>query len=230
MRVLDIGCGGGRHVCAATRFPGIMAVGVDYSFDNMVQTRQSVKIETQYGLTKGKSIFLSGDITRLPFSSNFFDLVICSEVLEHIPSCHQAVNEIIRVAKPGKSIVVSVPRFFPEKVCWALSQKYHQVSGGHIRIFRKKELIQLFELKGVKKWASHFAHSLHTPYWWLKCLVGPDREDSVLVNLYHRFLVWDIMKQPQITFILDRLLNPIIGKSVVVYFQKTKTFAHSMEN
>ncbi|HUV76725.1 MAG TPA: SAM-dependent methyltransferase, partial [Desulfobacterales bacterium] len=64
------------------------------------------------------------------------------------------------------------------------------------------------------------AHSLHTPYWWLKCLVGPEREDCRLVNLYHRFLVWDIMRHPWITRFLDRLLNPVMGKSLVVYLTK----------
>ncbi|MBA4369929.1 MAG: SAM-dependent methyltransferase, partial [Desulfobacterium sp.] len=53
-----------------------------------------------------------------------------------------------------------------------------------------------------------------------KCFVGPTREDSVVVNLYKRFLTWDIMKKPLITRWIDRLLNPIVGKSLVLYFTK----------
>ena len=67
---------------------------------------------------------------------------------------------------------------------------------------------------------SHFAHSIHTPYWWFKCLTGPDRTDVRLVNLYHRLLVWDMMKHPPVTRFLDRLLNPVLGKSLVMYFRK----------
>ena len=73
---------------------------------------------------------------------------------------------------------------------------------------------------GLKRWSLHYAHSLHSPYWWLKCLVGPDRDDSVMVNLYHRFLSWDIMKKPKMVGWVDKLLNPILGKSLVVYFKK----------
>jgi hypothetical protein len=64
------------------------------------------------------------------------------------------------------------------------------------------------------------AHSLHAPFWWLKCLVGPDRKDSSAVNLYHRFLTWDIMKKPRVTGWLEKLLNPVMGKSLVLYFRK----------
>jgi hypothetical protein len=50
--------------------------------------------------------------------------------------------------------------------------------------------------------------------------VGPQRNDHLLVNLYHRFLTWDIMHQPQPTRFFDRLLNPLLGKSLVLYFTK----------
>ena len=68
----------------------------------------------------------------------------------------------------------------------------------------------------------HRSHSLHSPYWWLRCAVGPDRpiEDHRLVRLYHRFLTWDIVKAPRPIRTLERLLNPILGKSLVVYATK----------
>jgi hypothetical protein len=40
------------------------------------------------------------------------------------------------------------------------------------------------------------------------------------VRLYHRLLVWDLMKRPWITRAIDTLLNPVMGKSVVLYFSK----------
>ena len=58
------------------------------------------------------------------------------------------------------------------------------------------------------------------PFWWLKCLAGPARKDVRLVNLYHRFLTWDLMQKPRITGCAERLLNPILGKSLVVYCKK----------
>jgi SAM-dependent methyltransferase len=160
------------------------------------------------------------DVTRLPFADNSFDIVICSEVLEHIPDHARAMRELTRILKPGKILAVSVPRFWPEKICWYLSEAYHIADMGHVRIYKKSALIQQIESFGVNHFASHHAHSIHTPFWWLKCLMGVDRMDSKLVNLYHRFLVWDLMKQPRLTAFMDRLFNPILGKSLVLYFKK----------
>ena len=160
------------------------------------------------------------DTTRLPFMNNIFDLVICSEVLEHIRDHRRAVTEIARVLHPGRPLVVSVPRYWPEKICWSISKAYRLAEGGHVRIYSKGELIDLLTAAGLRLGGIHWAHSLHTPYWWLKCLVGPQRKDHLLVNLYHRFLTWDIMHQPQITRFFDKLLNPLLGKSLVLYFMK----------
>ena len=221
-RILDIGCGSGRHICAAYRLKNVVAVGADLNFNDLCQAKKRLQLHDQLGEHGGGIWTLSvADLRNFPFKDNYFDVVICSEVMEHITDHESAAREVIRVLKPGHNLVVSVPRYWPERICWAISQEYHDANQGHIRIYRKKDLINLFENCGVKKWACHFAHSLHTPYWWLKCFVGPTKDNSPPVNLYHRFLTWDIMNQPWITRWIEFLLNPILGKSIVLYFKKT---------
>ncbi|MFH2067448.1 MAG: class I SAM-dependent methyltransferase [Pseudomonadota bacterium] len=220
-RILDIGCGSGRHTCEAYRFENVTVIGADLNFHDVTEARNRLCYHDALGEHGGgKWIVSVADIKRLPFQDNSFDLVICSEVLEHIPEDRVAMREIIRILKPGKTLVVSVPRYFPEKICWALSDEYYNANQGHVRIYTKKQLIGRLEKEGVRNWGMHFAHSLHSPYWWLKCFVGPTREDSGIVNLYKRFLTWDIMKKPFITRFMDRLLNPLVGKSLVLYFTK----------
>lgn len=220
-RILDVGCGSGRHTCAASRFKNVVAIGSDIDFEEVTEAKN--RLMWQESLKEDGGGIWAGivsDIRSLPFKDGYFDLVICSEVLEHIDNHDRAISELTRVLKPGKNLVVSVPRYFPERLCWALSKDYHQANNGHIRIYRKNELIARLEKAGVSRWAVHFAHSLHSPYWWLKCLVGPDRDDAILVKIYHKLLVWDIMKQPWITRVLDRLFNPVMGKSLVIYLRK----------
>jgi len=220
-RILDIGCGSGRHTCAAYRYENVVAIGADISHAELAVAKERLKLHERLGENGGGAWGLSmADIKNLPFKENFFDLVICSEVLEHIAEDQNAAIEIIRVLKPGHTLVVSVPRYLPERICWALSSEYVNSKDGHIRIYRKNRLIALLENCGVRHWALHYAHSLHTPYWWLKCLTGPNRKDATLVNHYHRFLTWDIMKKPKWVGWMDRLLNSILGKSLVVYFNK----------
>jgi ubiquinone/menaquinone biosynthesis C-methylase UbiE len=222
-RILDIGCGSGRHTCAAYGFKNVVAIGADINHAELIEAKDRLKMHDRLGESGGGIWGLAmADVSALPFKDNFFDLVICSEVLEHIAEDESAVSETMRVLKPGHNLVLSVPRFWPERICWALSSEYTNSNNGHIRIYHKKKVIALLENCGAKRWALHYAHSLHTPYWWLKCLVGPKREDAAWVNLYHRFLSWEILKKPKLIAWVDKLLNPIMGKSLVVYLRKDK--------
>jgi len=220
-KILDIGCGTGRHTCAAYRFKNVIAVGADLKFEDLTEASERLKLHDRLGEHGGGVWGLAAaDATSLPFKDECFDLVICSEVLEHIKDYLQAIREIVRVLKPGRNLAVSVPRYWPERICWALSEAYHTAEGGHIRIFRQRQLTSDLRKAGVRQWRRHYAHSLHTPFWWLKCLLGPDREDLLPVKLYHRFLIWDIMKRPRVTGLIDKLLSPLMGKSAVLYLKK----------
>jgi len=222
-RLLDIGCGSGRHTSEAYRLKGIVAVGADLNLEDLRQARERLEFHDRLGEHGGGCWCLSAaDVCRLPFADAHFDAVVCSEVLEHIPEHHRASEELNRILKPGGHLAISVPRYFPERICWALSREYHLANQGHIRIYRKNELIRMIARNGLTLYRTHYAHSLHSPYWWLKCLVGPTREDSRPVNLYHRFLTWDILHHPPLTRQLDRFLNPLLGKSLVLYFRKPK--------
>jgi SAM-dependent methyltransferase len=160
-----------------------------------------------------------GDALNLPFPDESFDVVIISEVMEHIHDDKGVLAEMVRVLRPGGRIAVTVPRYGPEKVCWALSDAYHEVEGGHIRIYKADELLGLIRQAGLKPYGSHHAHALHAPYWWLKCAVGVER-DAAVVRAYHRLLVWDLTRRPWVTRTVERVLDPLFGKSLVVYADK----------
>jgi hypothetical protein len=117
-------------------------------------------------------------------------------------------------------LAVSVPRTGPEAVCWALSRRYRNTPGGHVRIYLRSGIESLLRRCGYRVFASHFAHALHSPFWWLKCLVGVDRDQALPVALYHRLLVWDLMSRPRATRLVEAALNPLIGKSLVLYAVK----------
>ncbi|MEH6589273.1 MAG: methyltransferase domain-containing protein [Halioglobus sp.] len=218
--VLDLGCGEGRHVISAYIEGEVQSIGVDLSLDDLKTTREKFQ-DFEEPENSAKSFALSSaNALALPFADNSFDKVICSEVLEHIPDYQGALQEIQRVLKPGGLFCASVPRSWPEKICWALSDAYHQALGGHLRIFRARKLRSEIEGLGFQHFHRHWAHSLHAPYWWLQCLFWDTRDENRLIAQYHRFLVWDLMDKPAFTRILERLLNPIMGKSVVMYFRK----------
>ncbi|MEM8548336.1 MAG: class I SAM-dependent methyltransferase [Pseudomonadota bacterium] len=218
-RVLDLGCGEGRHVISVYLEQAVEAFGVDLSLGDLQTANtkfsdfRSEEPGRHFGLANANAL-------ELPFANNSFDKVICSEVLEHIPDYAGALREIQRVLKPGGLFCASVPRRWPEKICWALSDAYHQVPGGHLRIFRSDELRSEIERLGFNHYYRHWAHALHAPFWWLKCLVWDNQDDNWLVRQYHKLLVWDLMERPAFTRGSEKLLNPVVGKSVVMYFRK----------
>ena len=142
---------------------------------------------------------------------------------EHIPHDTDAIAELVRVLRPGGTMAVTVPRWLPEKVCWALSDAYHEVEGGHVRVYTGGELVGKLESAGLVHEGRDHVHALHAPYWWLKCAVGVTNDDHPAVKAYHRLLVWDIMKKPLATRLAERALNPLIGKSLVLYLRKPET-------
>ena len=219
-RVLDLGCGEGRHVISAYLEARVESIGVDLSVSDLQTTREKFRDFEQVDDPDRLFALASANALELPFADNSFDKVICSEVLEHIPDYRGALAEIQRVLKPGGLFCASVPRRWPEKVCWALSSAYHQVPGGHIRIFRARELRGDIEGLGFKHYYRHWAHALHAPFWWLKCLFWKTQDSNWLVAQYHRLLVWDLMEKPAFTRVLEACMNPVVGKSVVMYFRK----------
>lgn len=224
MRVLDVGCGGGRHIRQTRLLPGITAVGVDLGQQEVNDTAKMLRelddTAVEYGGKvpgAGPWVSIRASVYELPFADASFDCVIISEVLEHLGEDERAIAEISRVLKPGGTLAASVPRRGPELLCWALSREYRTSPGGHIRVYRAAELHEKLERRGFRIFKQHFAHALHSPYWWLKCWVGLDRAEDSRVELYHRMLVWDMMQRPLLTRVLEAVLQPAIGKSVVFY-------------
>ena len=165
-------------------------------------------------------VILKANALDLPFADDSFDKVICSEVLEHIHDYQGVLREINRVLKSDGILAISVPRAWPEEICWRLSNAYHQVEGGHIRIFNALHLRREIESLGWRRYSRHWAHALHVPFWWLKCAFWDRGDEHWLVRQYHKLLVWDLMQQPTVTRLTEKVLNPVLGKSVVMYFSR----------
>ena len=255
-RVLDLGCGMGRHTFEAL-LRGADVVACDLGRAEVTAVRDTIAAlaaearagaETDGAATEPGAgqrphplpeaddgaeaagpvmgAAVQGDGARLPFGDAAFDRVIASEVLEHVPDDQAACAELARVLKPGGRLAVTVPAWWPEKVCWMLSDDYHApaAEGGHVRIYRKRRLAWRLAAAGLAPGRSHRAHALHSPYWWLRCAVGPNRAvgESRPVRAYHRLLEWDIVKRPRLTRTVERALNPVLGKSLVLYAAKPR--------
>jgi ubiquinone/menaquinone biosynthesis C-methylase UbiE len=96
-RVLEVGCGAG-HLLA--RVPAGRQFGVDLAH---------VLLQRARGRLGSGTAFAQADAIDLPFPSDTFERVYCSEVLEHLPDPAAAIEEIRRVLRKGGVAVLSVP-------------------------------------------------------------------------------------------------------------------------
>ena len=217
--MLDVGCGEGRHIFGVMQeYPMMKCVGLDMDDDSLKKAEEGYSYFES--ISEVGAEFIKGSAYSLPFPDNTFDLIVCSEVLEHLHEYNDAVIEINRVLKPGGKFFASVPAFWPEKICWYLSKEYQNQPGGHLRIFDQKKLIHEIEDRGFKFLSSEKFHSIHSPYWWLRCFFWKSQEKNLLVKVYKKILERHILKKPRIIDNIDKLMNPIMGKSFSMYFKK----------
>lgn len=217
--MLDVGCGEGRHIFGVMQeYPMMKCVGLDMDDDSLKKAEEGYSYFES--ISEVGAEFIKGSAYSLPFPDNTFDLIVCSEVLEHLHEYNDAVIEINRVLKPGGKFFASVPAFWPEKICWYLSKEYQNQPGGHLRIFDQKKLIHEIESRGFIFLSSEKFHSIHSPYWWLRCFFWKSQEKNLLVKVYKKILERHILKKPRIIDNIDKLMNPIMGKSFSMYFKK----------
>ncbi|MAE94888.1 MAG: SAM-dependent methyltransferase [Deltaproteobacteria bacterium] len=215
--LLDAGCGEGRH-CFGALERGARVVGLDLDLDSMRLAHRALRRRADELGSCG--VMLQGNTFALPFPDATFDRVICSEVMEHVHDYGAAVAELARITRPGGRIAVTIPTATSEHLYLRLGDDYFESPGGHIRIFKPRQLALALGRAGLTTEGAGFAHGLHTPYWVLRSIMRlPAADRSRLVRAYRLYLV-RATGSPLMDWFEKRVLNYICPKSVILYAQK----------
>ncbi len=215
-RILDAGCGEGRH-CFGALERGARVVGLDLDRPSLAAGARPLRTRARELGSLGEMI--QGNAFQLPFPDASFDKVICSEVMEHVHDFRGAARELARVTRPGGWLAVTIPTATSEHLYLRLGDEYFESPGGHIRIFRPRELALGLADAGFATRGVGFAHGLHTPYWVLRSLVGlPDADAFGPVRAYRRFLI-RATASPLMERV-ERVLNRICPKSLILYAER----------
>ncbi len=215
-KLLDAGCGEGRH-CFGALERGAHVVGLDLDHASL---RAAVGGLRNRGEELGQlGGMIRGNTFELPFADATFDKVICSEVMEHVHDFAGAARELARVTKPGGLAAITIPTTTSEHLYLRVGDDYFESPGGHIRIFRPRQLAKGLAKAGFATTGVGFAHALHTPYWVLRSIAGlPNADESALVRAYRLFLI-RATASPAMTW-LENALNYFCPKSVILYAEK----------
>lgn len=219
-RLLDVGCGTGRHILELTRYEGTF-VGLDMARDDLRSMRYLLEITKRERPVPASVHMIEGDGGRLPFDDDLFDQVLCTETLEHVPDDRAILRELVRVLKPNGVLAISVPDEYSERLLWRVSPRYKNAPGGHVRIYRRRDIRQLLHENGAEPFAVQFRHSLESVRWLVHSVVDrewgkPGRTTRAIRWLLDtpshrnwRLLAW-----------CDALGSYVLPKSIVLYGRK----------
>jgi SAM-dependent methyltransferase len=210
-RLLDVGCGAGRHELAALELP-ISVAACD--LETKVLNDGRFFVQEASGNASAKTSWLQASGLSLPFADRTFDAAICSETLEHVEDDVGVLRELRRTVHNGGSLAISVPAYWPEMALWAISWTVTHTPGGHIRIYDRRELRAKLGMAGWRPYAVRYRHAFESVYWLLGALLGGGEPAPRAAR------AWRQLVNGEPAGPIDRLERALargLGKSIVVY-------------
>jgi len=215
-RLLDLGCGAGRHELATASLP-LTSVACDQSRNNLADGRFFVDEDARSGEHRGRTTWVQATGYGLPFRDRAFDAAICSEMLEHVEDDLSVLRELHRVVKPGGTLGVSVPAHLVERMLWQLSWEVSHTPGGHIRIYRKAELLERLRQTGWLPYAVRYRHAFDSIYWLLGAAGGGRTPPWRPARMWRSFTNSPKVRTSRRWDAVERRLSRRFGKSLAIY-------------
>lgn len=148
LRLLD--CGAGSGAFAESLSKEMTVIAMDDHKESLEILERRIPRES----------VVCGSCTSIPFPEDSFEIVAALDVIEHIPNDNLAVNEMVRVLRPGGIMVVTVPAMMCLWSDW--DESLH-----HQRRYSKKSLRNLFQIPNLEILHSAYINTLAMPLVWL---------------------------------------------------------------
>jgi SAM-dependent methyltransferase len=205
-RSLDVGTGTGANLRLLQELGFRNVTGLDASEDAI-----------RFCAAKGLPPVRRGDITALPFADSSFDLILATDVIEHVDDDGTALRELRRALAPNGTLLLTVPAF---QSLWGLQDRVSM----HKRRYRLRPLLDLLKRNGLApRRAYYFNYLLFVPIWLARRLIDLLRielrsEDEVNSPLINRVLSW--------VFAADvataGIVHPPFGVSILVVAERAE--------
>jgi ubiquinone/menaquinone biosynthesis C-methylase UbiE len=192
-RVLEIGCGGGQ-ILAFFRRSDFHFIAMDIPVKNLKRIHQQASFPISS---------VAGDIFYLPFAAKSIDVIILSEVLEHLADPEAALHEIYRVLKNSGVLLLSTP--YKEKIQYHLCIHCNKLTPAHAHLhsFDRRKLQVMLEKSGLRARQISLAHNKIAA--------------RLYFNVIMQFLPFRIWK------LFDRLFNLFIPRATHVLLKAEKS-------
>ena len=217
-RALDFGCGGGAVSLYLLR-NGVAVVGCDRddACGDAIATAAGPALRENF-----EFINVMRESNAFAARHDQFDLIVCREVLEHVPDYRRLLSDFHTVAAPGGQLIISCPSAHTEAVFSFFDPEWMEKCE-HVHVHRRRTLIQDLQGAGFtieKVEGQGFRWSLM----WL--LLGPFRINHVMGNptSHPRLSRFAIRASGRVEKfkLLNWIGNKLFPKSYVYYARKTK--------
>jgi methyltransferase family protein len=135
--------------------------------------------------------------------------------MEHVHDYGAAARELARVVRPRGTVAVTIPTAITEWGYLFATRRYFESPGGHIRVFRPRDLALALARAGVRVDGVGFAHAFHSPYWGVRALIGLDDEQAPPTRAFRAFLVKAAFSRTWSR--IERVFDRVWPKSLVLY-------------
>jgi ubiquinone/menaquinone biosynthesis C-methylase UbiE len=216
--VIDVGCGDGSLIAFCAR-QGAEVIFVDLDEQRLAFTEQQVKASPAHAYQA-----IHSDCNPIPLADNTGDVVICTEVLEHVDDPRNFLAELVRIAKPGGQLLISVPDARSEQLIGATAPPAYFQAPNHIRIFAEGELQQLVIEAGLEIEQEQWFGGFWSMYLALSWLTAESPQSLPIDNPHpitdHWTRLWlEVQKHPQGKVIRDTF-NQLLPRTLSIVARK----------
>jgi 2-polyprenyl-3-methyl-5-hydroxy-6-metoxy-1,4-benzoquinol methylase len=218
--IIDVGCGDGGLIgfCAGQ---GAEVVFIDKDRQRLAATEENIRKSPARAYRA-----IHSDCNPIPLESGIGDLVVCTEVLEHVPAPAEFLDELVRVAKPGARLLVSVPDARSEQLVRATVPAYYFQAPNHINIFSADDFRKLVNGAGLQIESEQAFGCFWSVYLTLSWLTVAPGADGLMDNPHpitdHWIRLWqELQAHPQGDKV-RMALNELLPRTQVIIARKPR--------
>jgi SAM-dependent methyltransferase len=205
--ILDIGSSTGTNLRLLSELGYTNVKGLDPS-----------PVARDFCAQKGLAEVMPGDVRKIPFPVDSVDLVLATDIIEHVEEDDIAIKEIYRIIKPGGYILCTVPAF---QSLWGIQDDVSQ----HKRRYKKNGLNALVQSAGFEiRKSFYFNFILFIPIWATRVLLKLFRPSiRAETDLNSKFINWILLKIFMIDILTAKNIQPPFGVSILTLGEKIKS-------
>lgn len=217
--ILDFGCGSGNFTIECIH-RGYRVYAADISAGILIKIKNKIGNNLSQNL---KTILLNPNQELLPFRDNQFDVIICREVLEHIPHYEMIIKEFKRILKDNGIIMISVPSSFSERLFRIFDPQWLYKSE-HVNIFNKMFLMHKFNKNNLFPSRIERRSFYWSFNWFFLSLIrtehymGNIKNNFIAYNLLLKF--WHTLEVLHLKTSFEKIGNTLFPKSYFFYLKK----------